>query len=116
MASTSLAVRIASVICALVAAFLAFLTLGDVALFGFPDSHVTDYEQAARGPLTVAGWVQAGLGVALLVLAFVRISLRARVISWLVAVIGLVLATVAVQKGVPWYYGTHLGLDNGIGG
>jgi len=26
-------------------------------------------------------------------------------------------AVVAVQLlGVPWYFGTHLGLDNGIGG
>ena len=113
MASMGLAVRIACVVCAVVAAFLAF---GDVALIGFPDSHVTDYGQATRGPLTVAGWVQAGLGVVFLVLAFVRVSPRARVIGWLIAVIVLVLATIAVQKGIPWYFGTHLGLDNGIGG
>jgi hypothetical protein len=30
-----------------------------------------------------------------------------------VAVVGIALV---VQVGVPWYFGAHLGLDNGVGG
>jgi hypothetical protein len=31
-------------------------------------------------------------------------------------VFALVLVAITAQVGVPWYFGTHLGLDNGIGG
>ena len=29
---------------------------------------------------------------------------------------GFVLVVIVARVGVPWYFGTHLGLDNGIGG
>jgi Flp pilus assembly pilin Flp len=34
----------------------------------------------------------------------------------LVALIAFVLVALVGQVGVPWYFGTHLDLDNGIGG
>jgi hypothetical protein len=37
-------------------------------------------------------------------------------LAWLAALIGLVLVALAARIGIPWYFGTHLGLDNGIGG
>jgi hypothetical protein len=49
-------------------------------------------------------------------LAFSPIRSRVRAFAWLTALIGLILAATAAYVGVPWYFGTHLGLDNGIGG
>jgi Flp pilus assembly pilin Flp len=34
----------------------------------------------------------------------------------LVAMIALVLVAMVQLVGIPWYFITHLGLDNGIGG
>jgi len=108
--------RITCAICALIALGMAGLTYMNVFMFGFPDSHVTDYQEAARGPLTVLGWAQAGLGFIFLALGFRSIGVRARTAGWLVALTALVLTALVAQIGIPWYYGTHLGLDNGIGG
>jgi hypothetical protein len=107
---------IACVICAVAAIGLAIMTWMDVSMFGFPDGYVTDYQKAAGPPLKVITWVAAGLGLLFLALAFVPIRTKVRTIAWLAAVIGLVLVTSAARIGIPWYFGTHLGLDNGIGG
>jgi hypothetical protein len=48
--------------------------------------------------------------------ALPRIGARARAVGPLVAIIALGLVVVVQLVGVPWYFGTHLGLDNGIGG
>jgi len=45
-----------------------------------------------------------------------RTGTRARAVGLLVALIAFVLVAMVAQVGVPWYFGTHLGLDNGIGG
>jgi hypothetical protein len=108
--------RIACAVGAVAALFLAFLTFNQVALAGFPDSHLTDYDKAADAPLRVVSYVEAGLGVLFLALAFLPIKARRRAVGLLVCLIALVLVAVVVQVGVPWYFGTHLGLDNGIGG
>ena len=108
--------RIACVVCAVAALWLAFMTYNQVALAGFPDGHVTDYDKAADGPLGVFSYVEAGFGLLFLVLAFSPIKARRRAVGLLVCLIALVLVAVVVQVGVPWYFGTHLGLDNGIGG
>ena len=110
------AARIACVVCAVGALYLAFLTFNEVALAGFPDGHVTDYDKAADAPLRVFGYVEAGFGLLLLTLAFSPIKARRRAVGLLVCLIALVLVAVVAQVGVPWYFGTHLGLDNGIGG
>ncbi|HUB57761.1 MAG TPA: hypothetical protein VMB04_21695 [Mycobacterium sp.] len=92
------------------------MTFNQVALAGFPDGHVTDYEKAADGPLGVFSYVEAGFGLLFLALAFSPIKARRRAVGLLVCLIALVLVAVVVQVGIPWYFGTHLGLDNGIGG
>lgn len=60
--------------------------------------------------------VEVGFGLLFLALAVSPISTRVRTIAGLAALIGLVLVAIAAQIGIPWYFGTHLGLDNGIGG
>ena len=107
---------VACVGCAIAAVGLAYLTWGSVYLIGFPDSHVTDYGRASEGPLGDVAWAQAGLGVVFLLLAFVPIGTKARVIGCGVAVVALISVAVIGQVGIPWYFGTHLGLPNGIGG
>ena len=107
---------VACVVCAIAAVGLAFITLMDVALTGFPDSHVTDYGKAVEAPLTILGWVEAGFGLLFLALAFLPIGTRRRTVGLVVALIVFVLVAVVAAAGVPWYFGTHLGLDNGIGG
>lgn len=108
--------RIGCVVGAIAALWLAFLTFNQVALAGFPDSHLTDYDKAADGPLGVLSYVEAGLGVLFLALAFWPVKARRRVVGLLGCLIALVVVAVVVRVGVPWYFGTHLGLDNGIGG
>jgi hypothetical protein len=49
-------------------------------------------------------------------LAFSPIGTRARGIGALAALAALVLVVAVKRVGVPWYFGSHLGLDNGIGG
>jgi hypothetical protein len=109
-------VRIACVVSAIAALGLGLLTLMDVSLSGFPDSHITDYAKAANTPLTILGWIEVGLGLTFLAFAFWPMRIRTRGLGWLTALIALIVVTVAVQVAVPWYFGTHLSLDNGIGG
>ena len=55
-------------------------------------------------------------GLLFLALALSPITTRVRTLAWLAALIAFVVVASAGQFGVPWYFGTHLGLDNGIGG
>jgi len=109
-------VTVVCFLCAVGALGLAFYTYMDVSMFGFPDGHVTDYQKAAGAPLRVITWVAAGLGLLFLALAFSPISSRAQALGGLVALVGFALLAMAALIGVPWYFGVHLGLDNGIGG
>ena len=88
----------------------------DLALTGFPDSHFTDYARAVDLPKHVLLWLQAGFAILFVVLAIVPIGVRARTLAGLAAAVALGLTAALHWIGVPWYYGTHLGLDNGIGG
>jgi hypothetical protein len=60
--------------------------------------------------------VQAGFGLLFLALAFSAIKARRRAVGLLVCLIAFVLVAVVTLVGIPWYFGNHLGLDNGIGG
>ena len=107
---------IACAVCAIAALGLAFTTFMDVSMDGFPDGHVTGYGKAVDAPLTILAWVEVGFGFLFLTLAFSPIGTRARAGGLLVVLIAFVLVAIVAQVGVPWYFGTHLGLDNGIGG
>ena len=107
---------IACVMVGVIATGLALYTFMNLAWTGFPDSHLTDYDKAVHTPLTVLAWVEVILGVVLLALAFSRFVSRTRIVALVFAVIVFVVVAVTAQAGVPWYFGTHLGLDNGAGG
>jgi hypothetical protein len=109
-------VILACIACAIVALGLAFTTLVDVSMAGFPDGHVTDYAKAVDTPLRILGWVAASFGVLFLALACTPIGTRVRGAGLLVALVVFAFVAIVVEVGVPWYFGTHLDLDNGIGG
>ena len=107
---------VACAVCAVVALGLAFMTFMDVYMAGFPDGHLTDYDKAIDTPLSILAWVEAGFGVVFLAFACTSIGTRVRGVGLLVAVAVFILAATTAHVGLPWYFGTHLGLDNGIGG
>ena len=61
-------------------------------------------------------WVELGFVPLFLVLAFSAIGTRARGVGLLAALIALVFVVVVQLVGLPWYFVSHLHLDNGIGG
>jgi hypothetical protein len=98
------------------ALWFALQAAGDLALTGFPDSHFTDYDKAVEVPKRILMWVEFGFVPLFPVLAFSPIGTRKRAVGLLVALIVFGLVVLVQLVGVPWYFGTHLGLDNGIGG
>jgi cell division protein FtsW (lipid II flippase) len=107
---------IACVVGAIAALGLVYLASMDIYLTGFPDSHLTDYDKAADAPKRILVWVEWGIVLLFLVLAVLPIGARRRAVGWLVALAALVLIAIVQWVGIPWYFITHLGLDNGIGG
>jgi MFS superfamily sulfate permease-like transporter len=107
---------VAGLLGAIVALGQAFTTHVGVSMIGFPDGHVTDYGAAVRAPLEYLAWAEALLGCLFLVFAFCSARTRVRSVGLLVTVIAVVGVVLVVKLGVPWYFGTHLALDNGIGG
>jgi hypothetical protein len=108
--------RVACVVIAIAALFLSYQAAGDLYLTGFPDGHLTDYDKAVDTPKHVLMWAELGFVVLFLVLGFLRLGARARAVGLLAALTVFVLVVVVQLVGVPWYFGSHLGLDNGIGG
>ena len=108
--------RILCVVAAVVAAGFALAAVSDLAFTGFPDSHLTDYAKAVDVPKQVLLWVEIALMVLFAVLAALPISARTRVVAAVGALVALAAVAAIHWIGIPWYFGTHLGLDNGIGG
>jgi cell division protein FtsW (lipid II flippase) len=115
-APTNALAIIACVVCAVAALGLVYVASMDIYLTGFPDSHLTDYDKAAEAPKRILVWVEWGFVLLFLVLAVLPIGPRRRAVGWLVALAALVLIAIVQWVGIPWYFITHLGLDNGIGG
>ena len=107
---------VACVVGAAAALGLTLLAAGDLSLTGFPDSHLTDYDKAVDAPKRILMWVEFGFAPLFLVLAFSPIGTRARSVGLFAALTALVHVVVVQLVGLPWYFITHLGLDNGIGG
>jgi hypothetical protein len=95
---------------------VALQAAGELALTGFPDSHFTDYDKAVEVPKRILMWAEFGFVPLFLLLALPRIREWTRTVGPVVALIVLGLVVVVQLVGVPWYFGSHLGLDNGIGG
>src|SRR5262249_3291114 len=109
------AMRALAIGCAIGALWLAASASWDVYLIGFPDSHFTDYGKAFATPRRVLMWAQWCFVLVFLTLAVLPIRTRTRVIGSLVALVALASVAIIQRFGVPWYFITHLGLDNGIG-
>jgi hypothetical protein len=107
---------VACAVGAVAALLLAVLAETDLYFTGFPDSHLTDYDKAAELPKRVLMWGERGFVLLFLFLAISRMSARARRVGLMAGLIALVLVAVVQWVGIPWYFITHLGLDNGIGG
>src|ERR1700758_3081634 len=107
---------IACVLCAVAALLLAAMAAWDLYLTGFPDSHFSDYDKAAAAPKRILMWAEWSFVLLFPVLAFSPITTRTRAVGLLVALIALVLVAIVQLVCIPWYFITHLGLDNGIGG
>jgi hypothetical protein len=107
---------IACIVSAVAALWFGLQAAGDLYLTGFPDSHFTDYDKAVELPKRILMWTEFGLVPVFLLLAVPRIYLRTRAVGPVVALMALGLVVAVQLVGVPWYFGTHLGLDNGIGG
>jgi uncharacterized membrane protein required for colicin V production len=108
--------RAACVVSAIAALFISYRAAGDLYLTGFPDGHLTDYDKAVDTPKRILMWVEVGFVPLFLALAFYRIGTWARGVGFLVALTVFVLIVTVQLVCVPWYFGSHLGLDNGIGG
>jgi hypothetical protein len=106
----------ACLVAAIAALLLGYLAVEDLYLTGFPDGHLTDYDKAVDVPKRILVWVEFGFVPAFLVLGFLRMGARARAFGLFAALIALALGALIQQVGLPWYFGSHLGLDNGIGG
>ena len=107
---------IACVVAAIAALLLGYLAAWDLYLTGFPDGHLTDYDKAVDAPKQILKWVEFGFVPLFLVLAFSPIRTRKRAVGLPAALTALVLVAILQLVCVPWYFGSHLGLDNGIGG
>jgi hypothetical protein len=107
---------VACVVGAVAALWLTLLAGWDLSLTGFPDGHLTDYDKAVDTPKRILMWVEFGFAPLFVVLALSPICTRARAVGLLAALTALVLVVVVQMVGLPWYFITHLGLDNGIGG
>ncbi len=107
---------VASIAGAVAALLFAFQAAGDLYLTGFPDSHLTDYDNAVAVPKRILMWSEFGFFPLFLLLALPRIRNRVRAVGPVAALIVLGMVVVIQLVGLPWYFGTHLGLDNGTGG
>ncbi len=107
---------VACVMGVVVALWFGLQAVGDLALTGFPDSHFTDYDKAVELPKRILMWTEFGFVPLFLLLAVPRISARTRRLGPFVALAALGVVIVVQLVGVPWYFGNHLALDNGIGG
>ncbi|ABM16528.1 MULTISPECIES: hypothetical protein [Mycolicibacterium] len=109
-------VRVVCAVCAIAALLLAVTAGSDLYFAGYPDSHLTHYDSAAEMPKRALMWGEWGFVLLFGVLAVAPVSARARSIGLLVGLIAIVLVAMVQWFGMPWYFITHLGIDNGIGG
>jgi hypothetical protein len=112
----AIVVRVVCAVCAVTALLLAVIAGSDLYFAGFPDSHLTDYDKAAELPKRVLIWGEWGFVLLFLLLAIWPIDARTRSVGLVISLIAFVVVAMVQWVGIPWYFITHLGLDDGIGG
>jgi hypothetical protein len=75
--------RVAFVVSAVAALLLSYQAAADLYLTGFPDGHLTDYDNAVDMPKHILMWVELGFVAGFLALGFFRLNARARAIGLL---------------------------------
>jgi len=107
---------VACIVGAVAALWFGWRAFWDLALTGFPDSHYTDYDKAVELPKQILLWAELGFVPLFALLAVPRIRARVSAVGPVVALVALGVVVAIQLVGIPWYFGTHLGLDNGVGG
>jgi cell division protein FtsW (lipid II flippase) len=111
----SRALSVVSVILGLLAVSIAGLGFWSLSNAGFPDGHVTEYEKATHLLRTILLWMNLALGLYLFRLAIPYPPTRTRAARIVYVISALLLVLACVEIVMPWYFVSHLGLDNGGG-
>lgn len=109
-------VTVASFLLALATFVFALMGFVNLSWAGFPDGHLTEYDRATRTLLTILLWGHLALGLYFFRLAIPDLTLRTKVVRFLITLTALILLIAFTEIAVPWYFVNYLGLDNGHGG
>ena len=108
-------VRVLAVAAALIVFLFTYVLYYEIAMAGFPDGHLTDYDRAVKLPFTICNWINVVFGLYLLYLGFIAKAERpGRKV--LITVLLFILFNVITLYGMAYYYKDYLGLDHGQGG
>lgn len=111
-------VTVASFLLALATFVFALMGFVNLSWIGFPSGsgHLTEYDRATRTLLTILLWGHLALGLYFFRLAIPDLTLRTKVVRFLITLTALILLIAFTEIAVPWYFVKYLGLDNGHGG
>jgi hypothetical protein len=108
--------RVISAVLAIVAFSSSYFGFQEVVFFGFPDGHITDYEKAVTPALKALFATLVPFGVYFLTVTVSSAALIRSKRCFGIVVAIAVLILLVINLGIPWYFGTYLALDNGVGG
>lgn len=98
-----------------VAAVAAWLLYEDVRTAGFPDGHLTAYDEASRLPWTICAWGGLAAAAWFAYLGGLAPGARLKRRTLLSAVLYAGVMAAALYA-IPYYFIDHLGLEHGQGG
>lgn len=111
--------RLITIVCitlALVSLALSLIGFTNLIWAGFPDGHLTEYERATYTLQTIFLWMYLVPGLYFLRLAIPGLTLRTKVVRFLITLAALILLIISTEIALPWYFVDYLGLNNGRGG
>ncbi len=111
-------VTVVSFLLALATFVLALMGFVNLSWIGFPSGagQLTEYDRATRTLLTILLWGHLALGLYFFRLVIPDLTLRTKVVRFLITLTALILLIAFTEIAVPWYFVKYLGLDNGHGG
>lgn len=86
-----------------------------ITMAGFPDGHLTPYDQAIHTPLTVCNWINIIFSFYFFYLAFAP-STNKLGIKFMIMLFLHILFFIFTTYGIEYYYKDYLGLEHGQGG